>query len=336
MERAQLDTSMQLLEDLAVRLQALRMQQPGRAQSAQKRREVVSLWQKWLATCEAMRLQPSVYQTLLLDLDTALSVAPDDAALRAAHSGWKRAQQALEQAKARMLRANLRLVIYIAKRYRNEEVPFLDLIQEGNIGLMRALEKFEPDRGLKFVTYAHWWVRQAISRAIIDQRRTIRLPSHVVERKNKLRTAETKLWQVLKRAPTVAELSTELGWTPQDVTALNSARQVMVRLHEPITDEGQRLEETMEDDQAPELDVVVAQGELQHHMAACLSDLPEREAHILQLRFGLNTDHPHSLKEIGEIYGLSRERIRQLEALALEKLRTSKSGALLSDFVDTV
>jgi len=336
MQRAQLDTFMRSLEDLAVRLQPLRRQKLGRIESGQKRQEVVSWWHEWIATCEAMRLHPSVYETLRRDLDAALLVAPDDAALRAARSGWNRAQQALEQAKARMLRANLRLVIYIAKRYRNDEVPFLDLIQEGNIGLMRALDKFEPDRGLKFVTYAHWWVRQAIGRAIIDQRRTIRLPSHVVERKNKLRTAETKLWQVLKRAPTVVELSAELGWTPQDVITLNSARQVMVRLHEPMTDEGQRLEETMEDDQAPELDVLVAQGELQHHVAACLSDLPEREAHILQLRFGLNTDHPHSLKEIGDIYGLSRERIRQLETLALKKLRTSKTGALLSDFVDVV
>jgi RNA polymerase primary sigma factor len=336
MLRAQLDTFMLSLEALAVRLQPLRRQKPGRIESAPKRQEVVSVWHEWIAMCEAMPLQPSVYETLRRDLDAALSVAPDEAALRAAHSGWNRAQQALEQAKARMLQANLRLVIYIAKRYRNEEVLFLDLIQEGNIGLMRALDKFEPDRGLKFVTYAHWWVRQAIGRAIIEQRRTIRLPSHVVERKNKLRTAETKLWQVLKRAPTVTELSGELGWTPQDVTALNSARQVMVRLHEPMTDEGQRLEETMEDHQTPELDVLVAQGELQHHVAACLSDLPERESHILQLRFGLNTDHPHSLKEIGDIYGLSRERIRQLETLALKKLRTSKSGVLLSDFVDAI
>jgi len=336
MLRAQLDAFMLSLEDLAVRLQPLRRQKPGRIESAPKRQEVVRLWHEWIATCEALPLHPSVYETLRRDLDTAFSAAPDDAALRAARSGWNRAQQMLEQAKAQMLRANLRLVIYIAKRYRNEEVPFLDLIQEGNIGLMRALDKFEPDRGLKFVTYAHWWVRQAIGRAIIDQRRTIRLPSHVVERKNKLRTAETKLWQVLKRAPTVVELSSELGWTPQDVTTLNSARQVMVRLHEPMTDEGQRLEEIMEDDQAPELDVLVAQGELQHHVAACLSDLPERESHILQLRFGLNTDHPHSLKEIGDIYGLSRERIRQLESLALKKLRTSKTGALLSDFVDAV
>jgi RNA polymerase sigma factor (sigma-70 family) len=334
--RAELDTSMLSLESLAQGRQRLRRQKQGRAESARARQETASFWHQWIATCEAMRLQPGVYETLRRDLATALSVEPDDAALRAAHSGWKRAQHALEQAKAQMLRANLRLVIYLAKRYRNDDVPFLDLIQEGNIGLMRALEKFEPDRGLKFITYAHWWVRQAIGRAIIEQRCAIRLPSHVVERKNRLRTAETKLWQVLKRAPSVAELSTELGWTPQEVTALNSARQVMVRLHQPITDEGQRLEETMEDDQAPALDVLVAQGELQHRVAACLSDLPEREAHILQLRFGLNTDHSHSLKEIGEIYGLSRERIRQLESLALEKLRTSKSGALLSDFVDDV
>lgn len=292
------------------------------------------LWRQWLAACEALELQPGVQDALRCALDEALRNQPDDLALRAAHRGWTRAQRALEEAKAEMLRANLRLVIYMAKRYRNDEVLFLDLIQEGNIGLMRALEKFEPSRGLKFVTYAHWWVRQAIGRAITEQCRTVRLPNHVVERKNKLRAAETKLWQVHKRAPNAQELSEELDWAPQDVEALRDTRQVMVRLHEPLSEDGLRLEEAMEDEHGSDPDVVVEQRELQQRVADCLSDLPEREADILRLRFGLDADRPYSLKEIGELYGLSRERIRQIEVLALKKLRGSKCGAVLADFVD--
>jgi RNA polymerase primary sigma factor len=201
---------------------------------------------------------------------------------------------------------------------------------------MRALEKFEPSRGFKFVTYAHWWVRQAIGRAIIDQRRTIRLPVNVVERKNKLRAAESKLWQVHKRAPNPHELSAELGWTPQEVGGLQDTGQVMVRLQEPLSEDGQRLEEVMEDEQSPDPYVVVAQRELQQRVADCLSGLPEREAHILRLRFGLDTDCPQTLREIGDLYGLSRERIRQLESLALKKLRSFKRSDLLADFVDVV
>jgi RNA polymerase sigma factor (sigma-70 family) len=299
-----------------------------------RRQTQVDLWQQWIATCEALRLQPGVHEALHLALDTALLERPDDAALRTARSGWHRATRALEEAKAKMLRANLRLVIYVAKRFRHDDVPFIDLIQEGNIGLIRALEKFDSSRGLKFVTYAHWWVRQAIGRAIDDQSRTIRLPSHVVERKNKLRAAETKLWQVYKRVPNTQELGVELGWTPQEVETLQDTRQVMVRLHEPLSEDGQLFEEMVEDEQSLEPDVVVSQRELQERLADCLSDLTEREADILRLRFGLDTDQAHRLKEIGDLYGLSRERLRQLETIALNKLRDSKRCAMLADFVD--
>jgi RNA polymerase primary sigma factor len=327
------------LQDLMQRLQHLKTQKPQRvadtAPARRARRQMCAdLWHQWIATCEALQLQPEVHEALRRALEAALMDQPGDLALRAARSAWSRANEALEAAKANMLRANLRLVIYVAKRFRNEEVPFLDLIQEGNIGLMRALEKFEPSRGLKFVTYAHWWVRQAIGRAIVEQSRTIRLPSHVVERKSKLRAAETKLWQVYKRVPNVQELSAELGWKPREVEALQDARQVMMRLHEPLSEEGQLFEEVVQDEHSLEPDVVVAQRELQERVADCLSGLPEREAHILRLRFGLDTDHPHSLKEIGDFYGLSRERIRQLETIALNRLRDSERGALLADFVD--
>ena len=327
------------LQELRLRLQHLKTRKRQRINNAAQTRRAMrqmrrDLWHQWIATCEALRLQPGVHEALRHALDAALLKQPDELALRAARSGWSRASRALEEAKAKMLRANLRLVIYVAKRFRHDDVPFLDLIQEGNIGLMRALEKFEPSRGLKFVTYAHWWVRQAIGRAIVDQSRTIRLPSHVVERKSKLRAVEARLRRVDKRVPNVQDLSAELGWTPQEVEALQDTRQVMVRLHEPLAEDGRLFEETVEDEQNLDPDVVVSQRELQERVAACLKSLPDREADILRLRFGLETDHTHSLKEIGDLYGLSRERIRQLERLALKKLRSSKRGTLLADFVD--
>ncbi len=327
-----LETSILSLQELAWRLHRLGARKRRAPRPTPQAR--ADLWRRWIAICEALELQPNVHEEMRDTIYTALRNQPNDPALRAAYQGWNRAQSALEEAKARMLRANLRLVIYVAKRYRSDEVSFLDLIQEGNIGLMRALEKFEPSRGLKFVTYAHWWVRQAIGRAITEQCRTVRLPNHVVERKNKLRAAETKLWQVHKRAPSPQEISEELGWTSQDVEALRETQQVMIRLHEPLSEDGQRLEESMEDDHRVDPDVVVEQRELQQRVADCLRSLSEREAHILRLRFGLDTDRTYSLKEVGEIYGLSRERIRQIEVLALKKLRGSKYGAALSDFVD--
>ncbi len=327
------------LQVLRRRLQSLQARKHrGMANGSQTRRALrqayADLWQQWIATCEALRLHSRMHDELQRDLVTALRDQPDDLALRAANRRGARMRCALEEAKAQMLRANLRLVIYVAKRYRNDEVPFLDLLQEGNIGLMRALEKFEPSRGFKFVTYAHWWVRQAIGRAIVEQRRTVRLPGHVAERQKKLRVAETQLAQVHQRAPNRHELSAALGWSPQDVEALQDTGQVMVRLQVPLSADGQRLDETMEDEQSPDPCVVVAQRELQQRVADCLRGLPEREAHILRLRFGLDTDRPRSLREIGDLYGLSRERIRQLEAIALKRLRSSKRRDLLADFVD--
>jgi RNA polymerase sigma factor (sigma-70 family) len=326
------------LQDLAKPLQRHEARRQGGADARQARRtqhhKRARLWRQWLITCEALQLHTRVHERLRLALETAHQARPDDAALRTAYTALVRRERELERAKAEMLRANLRLSIYVAKRYRGQGVPFLDLIQEGNLGLMRALEKFEPDRGLKFVTYAHWWVRQAISRAIIEQRSTVRLPGHVVERRSKLRTASDKLWQVHGRVPSVPELSAALGWSQEEVEALQGARQMVVQIHEPVTDDGKRVEDTMEDEQTPQPDVLVAGRELQQHIAGCLADLPEREAHILRLRFGLETDHAHSLKEIGELFGLSRERIRQLERIALQKLRQAECGGVLADFAD--
>ena len=296
------------------------------------RQAYADLWRQWIATCEALQLQPAAHEALRQALETALLERPKHLALRAACSAWSRFNHALEEAKADMLRANLRLVIYMAKRFRGDEVAFLDLIQEGNIGLMRALDKFDPSRGIKFATYAYWWVRQAIGRAVHQQSRTIRLPVHVVEQRNKLRAAASKLWEVHKRAPTVRELGGELGWMPQAVEAVQSAQPVMIRLHEPLSEDGRLLEESVEDGHALKPDVVVAQWELQEKVADSLRGLADREANILRLRFGLGTGRAHSLKEIGDLYGLSRERIRQLEAIALTKLRGSDRFAWFADF----
>jgi RNA polymerase sigma factor (sigma-70 family) len=231
-----------------------------------------------------------------------------------------------------MIRANLRLVIHVANRYRGRGVPFLDLIQEGNIGLMRALEKFEYHRGLKFVTYAHWWVRQAISRAITEQYRTVRLPNHVVERKNKLRAVVDRLWGLHGRPPSVAEISAALEWTPQEVEDLQLAIQPMIRLHQPIADDGSLLTDILEDAQAAKPDELLAEEQLQRRLADCLDSLTEREAFILRRRYGLDCEHPHTLQEIADILGLSRERVRQLERQAFEKLRQPHRSAQLAEF----
>jgi RNA polymerase primary sigma factor len=324
------------LHDLATRLRALVRPGQARGETAPARRtrrqERARLWHQWIATWEALQVPPSVYATLLQALDTAQCAQPHEPALHTAYSAWTHAQRRLDQAKADMLRANLRLVIHIANRYRESGVPFLDLIQEGNIGLMRALEKFEPQRGLKFVTYAHWWVRQAITRAINEQRRTVRLPSHVVERQHKLRSASSTLWQVYGRAPSVQELSAALGWTPKEVEEIRAAGQSIIRLHQPITDDGGMLADVLADPQAPKPDERVEEEQLHRRLAECLASLPTREATILRLRYGLETDHPHSLQEIGDLLGVSRERIRQLEKLALEKLRQPQRSALLAEF----
>jgi RNA polymerase sigma factor (sigma-70 family) len=192
-------------------------------------------------------------------------------------------------------------------------VPFLDLIQEGNIGLMRALEKFEPSRGLKFVTYAHWWVRQAISRAITEQYRTVRLPNHIGERKNKLRGAVERLWGQYGRPPTSEELSVVLGWTRAEVEELQVAVQPIIRLQQPLAEDGGSLADILEDDRALRPDERLAEEQLQRCLSECLASLTEREALIVRLRYGLESEQPHTLQEIADMLRLSRERVRQLE-----------------------
>ena len=332
--RAAIASALKRLHALESRRRKLR--RPSRRSSVAKRRALreqrAALWREWLQICDSLPLHTHVYQYLGEALEQALQVYPQDAALRAAQCARQRAQQQFRQRKAQMLQSNLRLVIHVANHYRGRGVAFPDLIQEGNIGLMRALEKFEASRGLKFITYAYWWVRQAIGRAIINQYRTVRVPNHIVERRQKLKTAEDRFWRLHGRAPTVHDLSAELGWSPAEIDDLNAALQPILKLNQAADDDGQPLEEALPDETQEKPEQLMATRQLQRLVSACLASLTEREARILQLRYGFDSGHTHTLQEIGAIFGLSRERIRQIEQTALEKLRQPQLASLLSDF----
>jgi RNA polymerase sigma factor (sigma-70 family) len=335
-QRAQFIARVIRLQELAGQLHKLRTQCRNTSCSMKKRKalrkERVRLWHQWIDTCEAIELHPQIYETIRIALEATHRQQADNHVAHIAYHAWVQAQRRLTLAKAQMTRSNLRLVIHVANRYRGRGVPFLDLIQEGNIGLMRALEKFEHRRGLKFVTYAHWWVRQAISRAITEQYRTVRLPNHVVERKNKLRTAADRLWGINGRPANVQELSDELGWRPREVEDLQSAVQPIVRLQQPVAEDGSILADILEDHQTPNPYELLAEDQLHSCIENCLASLSEREAFILRLRFGIETEQAHTLQEIADILGLSRERVRQLERQAFDKLRQPHRSALLADF----
>ena len=296
-----------------------------------RRHESFRLWRAWLTAWETLRLHPHVHTAMGEALAAAWQAQPTDPVLQAAYRAWTRAQRALNKAKAQMMQANLRLVIHIAMRFRDRGLPLLDLIQEGNLGLMRAVDKFEPRRGLKFVTYAHWWIRQAISRALSEQHRTVRLPSHVIERPSKLRAAATKWWQSYGHAPSPQELSATLGWTPEAVEEILITVQPIAQLQHPITDDGTALQDILEDTQTPHPDVLVAAEQVRRGVRACLGHLTEREAFIVRLRYGLDAYEPQSLQAIGDVLGISRERVRQLEKQAFAKLRQLPQSAELAE-----
>jgi len=334
-QRAHVRQALGHLQELTTALHRLEAQdgRPRGAAPAQgvRRHARFRLWRAWLTIWETLRVHPHVHTAIGEALAAAWQAQPTDPVLHAASQVWARAQGELDRAKAQMVQANLRLVVHSALHYRHRGMPVLDLIQEGNLGLLRAVDKFEPQRGLKFVTYAHWWIRQAISRAIGEQSRAIRLPSHVLERQSKLRAAATQLWARQGRRPSTQDLSAALGWTPQQVDALLIAVQPLAQLQQPLTDDGTALQDVVEDTQTPHPEVLVAAAQVRRGVDACLGRLTAREALIVRWRYGLDADEPQTLQAIGDVLGLSRERVRQLEQRAFVKLRQLPQSAGLAE-----
>lgn len=257
------------------------------------------------------------------------------ARLKVTHTEFTQKLQEGRAAKRRMIRSNLRLVVSIAKRYLNRGVPFLDLIQEGALGLNRATEKFDPDKGYKFSTYAYWWIRQGITRTIANDARTIRLPIHIVEKLNKLKKAHRDLRRDLQRNPTEQELAATLDVTVEQLRSLQQVRRRSLSLNHRVgKGEDTELMELLEDSSTQTPESKISENMMRQEITSVLAEvLTEREKDIITLRYGLTTGETHTLEEVGSIFNLSRERVRQIQTKAMRKLRRPQVASRLKGWL---